>query len=55
MTPEQYDGLLTGNKHQTRPHFILTKPYDFMKREERKFLIRPLLELALLQELKDVF
>jgi len=54
MTSEQFNGIKSGKHNLPPAELIITKSYDFMKKEDRSYLIRPLLELALVQEVKNM-
>lgn len=52
ITAKELKGIELGHFEKTKPKLLITKPYDFMKKEERKHIIKPLLHLAMIQEMQ---
>jgi len=50
---KQYESIISGKQDQPTAKLILTKSYNYMIKEDREYLIIPLLELTLMLELKD--
>jgi len=59
VTEEQFDSLVGGtlksDDRQNGPKLIYTRPYDFMKKDDRDNLIEPLLKLGFIQDIGEKF